>query len=425
MVTREELYEAVWTEPLIKLAKRFDVSGSYMARVCDSLRVPRPDRGYWAKKEAGKAPPRPVLPPVEQGEPTQWSSGNGVLIRRSRPRREPEQSHQSQRKKTHALIQGAVAHFTHSRTIKDGEYLKPYKRYLVDITSSQTSLPHALAFANTLFLALEAKGYHVRIFGGQGGALRRPSIDPLDNPAGRSRHNPHYGLWTPGRLTVVHVNEQMVGLSIVEVAETTVMRYVGNGTYVRDADYVVPRSRSRYHADSTWTTTMERPSGRLRLNAYAPHHRVDLNKQWQETGKSLLAECVQDIIAGIETIAASMVDLVAKAERQMDAERRKREAEWRQYEIEENKRWIRESTKESREQLDSIIRHWAETRARVDFLTGLEKDIALLPESERSSIQARVALARDLLGPTDPMPHFRAWRAPAERYAPKHFDEEE
>lgn len=424
MLTREELYEAVWTEPLIKLAKRFDVSGSYLARVCDSLRVPRPDRGYWAKKQVGKAPPRTALPPIKQGEPTQWSSGNGVLIRRSRPRHEPEQDHRSQRKKTHALLNGAVAHFTHSRAVKDGEYLKPYKRYLVDITSSQAGLSHALAFAYALFLALEAKGHHVRIFDGQAGALRRPPMDPLDNPAGRSGHNPHYGLWVPGRLTVVHVNEQVVGLSIVEVAEATVMRYVA-GTYVRDVDYVQPRGRSRYHADSTWITTTERPSGRLRLIAYAPHHRVDLNKQWQETDKAPLTGRVQDIIAGIEAMAASMVDLIAQAERQMAEERRKREAEWRRYEIKENKRRIRESTKESRDQLDTIIHHWAEMRARVDFLTGLEKDVALLPEPERALIRARVALARDLLGADDPMTHFRAWRAPAERYAPKHFDEEE
>lgn len=35
MAIRDELYEAVWSEPLIKLAKRFDVSGNYLARVCD------------------------------------------------------------------------------------------------------------------------------------------------------------------------------------------------------------------------------------------------------------------------------------------------------------------------------------------------------------------------------------------------------
>jgi hypothetical protein len=421
MVTRAELYEAVWAEPMIKLAERFEVSGSYLARVCDSLRVPRPDRGYWAKKEAGKTPPRPSLPPIEQGEPTEWSSGNGVLIRRSGPQQK-SQAQQGERKKTHTLLQGAAAHFAHSRMVEDGEYLKPYKRYLVDITASQLGLQQALEFANTLFFALEEKGHHVRIFGGQDGALRRPAVDPLDCKTARSGHNPHYGLWSPGRLTVTHVNGQMVGLSIVELAEATVMRYVGNGTYVREVVYVAPRSG--YRADSTWTTTKERPAGRLRLTAYAPHHRVELTKQWQQTDRSSLTTRVPNIVGEIEVMAAQMVDLVAKAELQVEAERRRRQAEWRCYAIEENKRRIRESTKESREQLDLVIRNWAEMRARLDFLKGLEQDIDALPEPDRTAIKARIALARDLLGPSDPVAHFRAWSAPTELYMPKNLEED-
>src|SRR5690348_14738229 len=87
MATREELYAAVWTEPLSKLAERFQVSDSYLARVCDSLRIPRPNAGHWAKKDAGKASPPPALPPAQAGEPTEWHlGGGGVLVRRSMPR---------------------------------------------------------------------------------------------------------------------------------------------------------------------------------------------------------------------------------------------------------------------------------------------------------------------------------------------------
>ncbi len=47
MVSRDELYRLVWNEPMTKAAKQFDVSGSYLARVCTLLNVPRPERGYW------------------------------------------------------------------------------------------------------------------------------------------------------------------------------------------------------------------------------------------------------------------------------------------------------------------------------------------------------------------------------------------
>lgn len=46
MISREELYKLVWAEPMTKVATRFDVSGSYLARMCTLLNVPRPERGY-------------------------------------------------------------------------------------------------------------------------------------------------------------------------------------------------------------------------------------------------------------------------------------------------------------------------------------------------------------------------------------------
>jgi hypothetical protein len=55
MVSREELSRLVWSEPMSKIAEQFDVSGSYLARVCTLLNVPRPERGYWAKLAVGRA----------------------------------------------------------------------------------------------------------------------------------------------------------------------------------------------------------------------------------------------------------------------------------------------------------------------------------------------------------------------------------
>ncbi|WP_313271671.1 hypothetical protein [Stenotrophomonas sp.] len=75
--------------------------------------------------------------------------------------------------------------------------------------------------------------------------------------------------------------------------------------------------------------------------------------------------------------------------------------------------------------MDALIRHWAEIKARLEFLERLEQDIARLPESERSPLEARLMLARDLVGRTDPMPRFPAWLPPAERYPPRSFEEDE
>ena len=53
MISREDLYELVWSMPMTKVAEKFSVSGSYMARVCSVLGVPRPERdiGLSSKSE--------------------------------------------------------------------------------------------------------------------------------------------------------------------------------------------------------------------------------------------------------------------------------------------------------------------------------------------------------------------------------------
>ena len=40
-VSREALYEMVWSEPMLRVAVGFGGSSSYMARVCTLLNVPR------------------------------------------------------------------------------------------------------------------------------------------------------------------------------------------------------------------------------------------------------------------------------------------------------------------------------------------------------------------------------------------------
>lgn len=76
-VTREKLYEEVWAEPMTKVAARYGVSSSFLARVCERLNVPRPSRGYWAQLEVGKASVKPVLPEARPGDELEWSHSYG------------------------------------------------------------------------------------------------------------------------------------------------------------------------------------------------------------------------------------------------------------------------------------------------------------------------------------------------------------
>ena len=68
---------------MLRVAARFGVSSSYMARVCTLLNVPRPERGYWAKLAVGKAPKQPPLPEPRPGDPLEWTR-DGALPKRAR-----------------------------------------------------------------------------------------------------------------------------------------------------------------------------------------------------------------------------------------------------------------------------------------------------------------------------------------------------
>lgn len=60
--TRQELYDLVWSEPMIKVAARFGISGRGLAKACEKAGIPVPERGYWAKIQAGHKITKPALP---------------------------------------------------------------------------------------------------------------------------------------------------------------------------------------------------------------------------------------------------------------------------------------------------------------------------------------------------------------------------
>jgi hypothetical protein len=54
---RERLYEEVWSDSTQKVARKYGVCDVALSKVCIQLDVPKPPRGYWAKKDAGRGPP--------------------------------------------------------------------------------------------------------------------------------------------------------------------------------------------------------------------------------------------------------------------------------------------------------------------------------------------------------------------------------
>jgi hypothetical protein len=68
-LSREELYERIWSSPMTHVAAELGISDVALAKRCKKLNVPKPPVGYWAKVAAGQTPTKLALPaepkPVE------------------------------------------------------------------------------------------------------------------------------------------------------------------------------------------------------------------------------------------------------------------------------------------------------------------------------------------------------------------------
>src|SRR5688572_22819611 len=53
-VTREEIYNLIWSEPRSSVAKKYDISDHELLKLCKKLSVPIPPAGYFQRLRHGK-----------------------------------------------------------------------------------------------------------------------------------------------------------------------------------------------------------------------------------------------------------------------------------------------------------------------------------------------------------------------------------
>ncbi len=64
-ITRKELYDLVWAEPMTSICARFGLSDNGLRKHCKSMNIPTPPVGYWSKLKHGKSPEILLLPPEQ------------------------------------------------------------------------------------------------------------------------------------------------------------------------------------------------------------------------------------------------------------------------------------------------------------------------------------------------------------------------
>ena len=418
-VSRETLYEEVWADPMIKVASRYEVSGSFLARVCERLNVPRPPRGYWAQLAVGKACARPPLPPAQPGDELEWSRDGSLPRAVPRPPPQPPpppatsgvqpQVPKRSRASHHALVVAAQEHFQHLRESRS-RYLKPLKQLVADVFVSKDTLERALQMANNLYLALEDHGYRV-VIAAHSEHLRRADFE---HRAGQSGPNYDYSdRWGPGRPTVTYVGTVAIGLTIYEVAEEIEFRYV-DGEYVR-LDSLPRHERARPQSWNSWTRKEHVPNGRLALRAYSPYSNTQWDIEWKESRVGELRNKLDEVIRELELGAPVIATLVEKRDREAEEWRKKWEAEERERQLRLQEERRRQAHKDSREQLLSMVDAWA-LACQIDaFFERASKEAAASGAEDAAVLLERLKRARELFGGTDALPRFRAWLGPEER----------
>jgi hypothetical protein len=342
-LTRKELYEQVWSEPMIKLSKRYGLSDVGLRKRCKKLDIPAPTLGYWRKKEVGKAEPPPPLPPFDGEEAIEFH------VKVEKAERQPlDAEHYTEAEakiayerednnricvpstlrsphpyvvKTKEAFEGAEP----SRYSRDKGLLSAHGEKL-DISVSRNSLQRALRIMNALIKALEARGFKVSIV--------------------TEKKNAYYWSYK----TCVSVLGQTIEFGLKEVLKQTKRE-------------LTPAERK----ERPWADRFEyeyNPSGRLSLeikNWSAPR------KNWSDGKIKRVEDCLNDFIVAL--IKTSVELRTREVQRKQDERNR---MEWERLR-EERDRLRREEEARLQNLIDNAS-NWQKCKQIREYIQAVKED---------------------------------------------------
>lgn len=171
-LTRAQLYDLVWAEPLNRIAQRLGTTAQKLSQLCDKHAIARPDQGHWLRIEMGK----PVQ--IHPLQPPPAGVADAIVIVPATPRKlaahdaaEPYTAAGVRPKpvvevperlvRPHALVAEWVA--TRERQVRAREqvYDPRLKRLVMPVPLTPADRRRLLV-ANAIFKAVEKKGVDVR-----------------------------------------------------------------------------------------------------------------------------------------------------------------------------------------------------------------------------------------------------------------------
>jgi hypothetical protein len=315
-LTRQQLYEKVWTTPATILAKEFGISDVALGKTCRRHVIPKPPPGYWAAKRFGKSSPPPSLPDIDDQEleiVTFEKRTPQQMLPESENIRAMSVAEKSSKLITvpnrtgllHPLVARTKAAIAESSANYKG-IVSPQKKDCLGISVGVKSIGRAIRILNALIRALESKGYPVS--------------------AGRDYRR---------AVTIVKIQQEQVMFRLEEAQiRKKRVKKPGDTYFYEGYDYV--------------------PSGKLILNITSLSW-TGLRQRWRYTGKNRIENQLNSFIAGL--IAATEKIKIERLERE------RRDQEWeeeRQRRAEAER--LRIEKEERIKELDRVVSAWQKSQ---------------------------------------------------------------
>ncbi|CAB1059842.1 hypothetical protein D1BOALGB6SA_4607 [Olavius sp. associated proteobacterium Delta 1] len=299
-ISRSELYKEVWTVAITKLSKKYGLSDVGLAKICKKHSIPRPPRGYWARKAAGYKVKRLPLPAGENVTiaitPNPYSriaNKNRELTAKMPPSIQSEEEPivvPGRLSSPHPLIKQS-SEILNGRQPNDVGLINPPKKGCLDIAVSKGSLKRALRIIDTILKVLEKRDYTVYLSEGR---------------------------------TKTKIQEVPISFGISEKLATKKKR-------PEEHDL-----NGRYHFGHSRFVEERVPSGDLCLTIHdaGDFYIYGCQQNWNDGKKSKLENRINSFISGLVTVALAKIE----RDKEKEEEERRRIERQRQFEEERQKR---------------------------------------------------------------------------------------
>jgi hypothetical protein len=278
VLTRQELFDLVWTTPMQTLARRYGITDVALKKRCKKHGIPTPGVGYWARVAAGQKLKRPPLPKPPGPHLDRIVLKPALPVRPPMPKEElPIISMPAKLVGPHDVTLWAEERLKEASKDAYGR-LEVGGRYHPDLCIQPETVKRALLLLDTVAKALVERGIDVAIA-------------------------PYHEKWAP--VVIVQASGERLVLQVEE-------------RLTRKPHVVTPSEQKA--AAPPWGRKPVKwdyvPEGRLSIRLYRTHYLFRGRVHWTETKSMPLEQQLGKVVVGIESALTAHKDARAEEERQ-------------------------------------------------------------------------------------------------------------